>query len=127
MLKTTKKQFEIFKKECEYWVKEFGMLGWRFYFSHESLTDCYACCFWPDKSEYRNFTITFNKDLNERDKDIFTTNFIKKVAFHEVMEAFLFRISYIGECRYIQPEEINEERHHLIRTLEKVVFGGRKK
>jgi len=49
---------------------------------------------------------------------------IKRSAFHEVMEAFLYRISYLGGCRYLQPEEIVEERHNLIRTLEVAVFDG---
>lgn len=122
-MKTTKAQFSMFKSECKKWIKVFGMLGWKFYFVHgKDEPGAIAYCCFPDKSEDRTFTLGLNKDISS----VCSLVDIKCSAFHEVMEAFLYRISYIGECRYIQREEIPEERHNIIRTLEEVVFekGG---
>ena len=119
MAKTTQKHFEIFKAECERWIKTFGLFGWKFYFQHENVDGRQiAYCIFPDKPEDRVFTLGLTVDLECE----FSMIDFKKAAFHEVMEAFLYRISYLGECRYIQPEELPEERHNIIRTLENVVW-----
>jgi hypothetical protein len=121
-VKTTKKQFKAFKKECQKWIKEFGMLGWRFYFDHFKVNDTTSiawCCF-PDKPEDRVFTLTLNTEI----PDYLTDKDILRSAFHEVMEAFIYKIGFLAKARYVQPEEINEEIHTIIRTLESVVYDN---
>ena len=122
-MKTTKKHFEIFKKECQKWIKAFGMLGWRFYFDHEDLKrNWIACCYFPEELEDRVFTLALNKKI----PDSVTIEDVKRSAFHEVMEAFTHRICCLGVSRYIGPDEISEEKHNIIRTLECVVFDRSK-
>lgn len=112
-----KKQFSIFKKECVKWIRIFGMYGWEYTFLHCDLDTDAATCTWPSKSSDRQFALSLNKDLpNYSEIDI------KRTAFHEVMEAFLYKISFLCEARYLQQEEIDDERHNIIRTLEKVIF-----
>jgi len=124
-MKTTKANYELFKSECKKWITVFGMLGWEVYYQHKDLSgNQFAYCLWPQTPQDRVFTIGLSKNLPEYD-DLEME--IKRSAFHEVMEAFLYRISYLGEARYLQPEEIPEERHHIIRTLEKVIFKKGKK
>lgn len=120
--KTTKEQYKLFVSECKKWIRKFGLLGWRFYFEHNCFIGGFGRCCYPEEPAHRLFTLILNKDIREGDEYLWSNNFIKKVAFHEVMEAFLYRISYLGTERYIQPEEIPEERHNLIRTLESVIF-----
>jgi hypothetical protein len=120
-MKTTSKHFEIFKKECEKWIKIFGLLGHRFYYQHENnenAGNCIAYCAFPDNHEDRVFTLGLTKDLG-LDYSIID---LKRSAFHEVMEAFLYRIRNIAGCRYVAPEEIEDEIHNIIRTLENVLW-----
>ena len=123
-MKTTKHHFEMFKAECEKWIERFGMFGWRYYYQHEDLKEGsqIAYCFYPEEPTDRVFTLGLSinlQNLQETELDI------RRSAFHEVMESFLFRMNYLAKARYIQPEEINEENHHIIRTLENVVFTQR--
>lgn len=119
-MKTTKKQFNEFKKECQKWIKTFGLLGWRFYFEHADEERGNACAYitFPEHPEGRVFTIGLpvNIDMELADIDIMRS------AFHEVMEALLYKIRFLAKARYVQPEEIDEEIHNLVRTLESAVY-----
>ena len=118
-MKTTKKHFDIFKKECQKWIKVFGILGWRFYFQHEDVYEnSLAYCIFPNRIEDRVFTIGLTLNI---DYDFSVLDF-KRSAFHEVMESLLFRISYLAKARYLNSEDVDEEIHHLIRTFENAVF-----
>ena len=117
-MKTTKKHFEIFKKECEKWIKVFGLYGWKFYYRHENRDDARAYCVWPDNIDDTQFTIILSVDFD----DSFTIEDIKLSAFHEIMEAFLYRITYFACARFCCLEDIREEKHHIIRTPEHVIF-----
>lgn len=122
-MKTTKKHFETFKRECEKWIKVFGLYGWRFYYQHKDIEGRQlAYCIFPDEPQDRVFTIglTLNLDCDYSMIDI------KRSAFHEVMEAFLYKFGYLAKARYIQQEEISEEIHNIIRTLEVTVFDSHK-
>jgi len=126
MSTTTKEQFKIFQKECEKWIKVFGLYGFRFYFAHENYKDeldnTVAYCIMPDEHQDRIFTLGLPKELSAET----SISEIKQNAFHEVMEVFLYRIKNIARCRYIQREEIDDEIHNIIMTLEKVVYRGLK-
>jgi len=119
-MKTTKKHFEMFQKECEKWIKRFGLLGWRFYYQHGDIEGRQiAYCIFPDQLSDRVFTIGLSKNL-EMDYSLLD---VKRAAFHEILEALLFRIRHLAGCRWgVLQEEIDEEIHNLIRTLEKALF-----
>jgi len=118
-MKTTKRHFEIFKKECEKWIKVFGLLGHRFYYCHEDIEGRQlAYCIYPDNHEDRVFTLGLSVNL---DCDYSMVD-IKRSAFHEVMEAFLYRIQNIARCRWGNGYELEDEVHNIIRTMEKAVY-----
>ena len=120
-MKTTKKHFEAFKKECQKWIKIFGILGWRFYFQHQDVCkNSLAYCIFPDNIEDRVFTLGLTLNI---DRDSSMLDF-KRSAFHEVMEALLFRLRYLANARFLNSEDIDEEIHHLIRTFENAVFDS---
>jgi len=48
-------------------------------------------------------------------------------AFHEVMELFLAKLKILALSRSATEQEIVEEIHSIIRTLENVVFKKQKK
>jgi len=117
-MKTTKKHFKMFKKECRKWIKIFGLLGHKFYFQHEDIVGSQiAYCIFPNNHEDRVFTIGLTRNL----KCGYSLINIKRSAFHEVMEAFLYRIRNLASCRYLAPEEIEDEIHNIVRTLENVM------
>jgi hypothetical protein len=54
---------------------------------------------------------------------------IRASAFHEVMELFLARVNILAGNRSCREEEMGEELHAIIKTLQNVVFNptvGRK-
>lgn len=124
ILKTTKRHFDLFVKECKKWIKIFGLFGWEFSYSHNDYPNLNvaAYCIWPDEPAETNFTL----GLCVTNDDVITDAYIRKCAFHEVMEAFLYKMIYLARARYVHPEEIAEERHHIIRTLERVVFENKR-
>lgn len=122
-MKTTTKHFELFKSECEKWIERFGLLGHRFYFAHnDDKNDALAWCVYPDRHEDRAFTLGLTKTLDKDRFDGFEPMDINRSAFHEVMEAFLYRLRNLAMCRFITPEEVEDEVHNIIRTLENVLY-----
>lgn len=120
-MKTSKKDFELFKKECAKWLKYFGMTDWKAYYSHEYVNGGFACCK-VEGIEGRNVVFCLSTDVgNRKDLDIPMT------AFHEVWELILWPMEYIGTCRYTQPEEIRVARHAVIRMMENTVYQSLKK
>jgi len=121
-MKTTQKHFEIFQKECRKWIEIFGLYGHRFYFQHEDIEGRQlAYCIYPDAQEDRVFTLGLTVNLDRG----YSMIDIKRSAFHEVMEAFLYRIHNLARSRYVQPEEIDDEIHNIVRTLEVAVYDNR--
>lgn len=99
-------------------------MGHVFYYQHENCSErCLAYCVFPDDYKDRVFTLGLTKDLDSG----YCMADIKRAAFHEVVEAFLYRIRNTAGSRYISLEEIDDEIHTIIRTLETVVFAGSKK
>jgi hypothetical protein len=120
--RTTSKHFKIFKKEAELWISRFGLLNWRVVYEHEKMDPnerFLATC--ASDIPARLATIALNTDW---DPEKVTVYQLKRTAFHEVMELLLSRISYLGECRFLQDEEISEERHDLIRKFENYFYGS---
>ena len=118
-MKTTQKQFEIFKQECEKWIERFGLYGWRFYYQHEDcINNCLAYCIYPNDIQDRVFTIGLTVNL----KCSYSLADIKRAAFHEVMEAFLHRFEFLANARFPNSDDIPEEKHNIIRVLENVLW-----
>jgi len=120
MTKTTKADFNLFKRECEKWVGIFGLNGYEFRYSHEYSEegDSLADVVWETvpRSVHirlcRNWADSYGKDDFQ----------IRLCAFHEVLHVFIGKLSNLARARYIKEREIGEEEHAIIRTLEKVLF-----
>lgn len=120
-MKTTKKDFELFVSECKKWIERFGLKGWAVYYDHADTKNDFANVLVSDGLDDRVVTLTFNtnwQDYPDRTKE----EQIKKTAFHEIREIFYWRIRFIAGARYVQPEEIREEIHNLIRIDENTIF-----
>jgi len=118
-MKTTKKQFETFCLECYKWQEFFNLMDWELCIVHEAIEDRGDVTFYPEEGIA---VIRFTTDWTG-DKAPLTDEIVKRVAFHEITELFLGRLSFMAGNRYSVSEEgINEERHRIIRTLENRLF-----
>jgi len=118
MYKTTKKDFEDFKKEARKWIDYFNLYDWEI-------------CFFHSHIDYRSYV---NADHNGKIA-VFTLSTIweqltykeevKRVAFHEVCELLLYKLTDMAED-YYNRNRVEEVTHSIIRRLEKCIFwkGG---
>lgn len=113
----TDSDFELFKSHCESWLGFFGLFGWRVYYFFEECDGAYA----EVRCDIigRVASITLNKKVAKRD---FDQHSLDRTAFHEVCEILFARVKSINNARYVADDEMEEEIHHLIRTLENVVY-----
>ena len=118
-MKTTKKDFELFESECWKWIDFFGLKAWDIVIEHESAKGNRATCsyFVTNRSIVLNLATEFETDP-------ITSERIKQDAFHEVCEILLCNIRTLAETRFIHKDEIDEEVHAIIRTLENVLYKG---
>ena len=121
MFKTTKKHFNLFKKECDYWIKEFGLTNWcvRYYHRKDSKQEVHAWCNFEFSGRAVDITLNAEVDDDYKLNPEFET---KLSAFHEVCEVLLFPLRYLAEARFLTDNEIDPEIHNIIRTLENAVF-----
>lgn len=119
--KTTKVHFELFKKECEFWINYFGLKGWRVEYFHRKLDDARAECGWSVSG--RIATISLSTEWMEVDGTIITEERIRVSAFHEVCELLLARFTMMAKNRIANHDDsVNEESHNIIRILENTIF-----
>jgi hypothetical protein len=108
-------EFALFKAEVERMLNLLGLQSWRVVILCEKLDGCYG-----DMSANcagRIATIRYNSEPDT----IATPEDPARVARHEVLELFLARIECLAQARYVTEIEIHEEKHALIRTLEKIL------
>lgn len=117
-MKTTKAHFEIFKAECEKWVKIWGLLDWEVFYYHQKLTgDTAARCTTNSSNRIASLFLSTEWDESE-----VTNHIIRRRAFHEVSELFLARLFSLACDRFVDEESLDEASHAIIRRLENVVF-----
>ena len=115
--KTTKKHFEIFKKECEKWIEYFGLKDWDIHYAHREDADNLGTCGYNMVSCHATISLTINWDDDEP-----TTVAVKKIAFHEVSELLLARLVSVAHTRSATGHDIEEATHGIIRRMENSVF-----
>ena len=111
-MKTTKKDFALFKQECEKWLRVLQLTDWDVIYHHGKVADKDPAAF--SAGYAMNVAITFGRSWNIR----VTRKEIKKSAFHEVGEILLAQLNIIGRSRYIVSEgEFGRESHAIINRL----------
>jgi len=119
-MKTSKKDFEIFKKEFMRWVEIFGLKGHHLNFRLEPLrtnnSDSfrYAEIDICEEGKWANVTLNINQNGSNKTR-------VKQHAKHEAIHLLIHKIGWIGKCRYLNDGEIDNEDERLVRILEKVL------
>lgn len=117
---TTPEHFKVFKGEFLRWIDIFGLKAWEIFFDHrEPPEPCRA--YLSYNTSGRVATVMLSPAWENFDEPP-TKEMIRKVAFHEACELLLARFNILAQERYVQRDEIREELHTIIRTLENVVF-----
>jgi len=125
-LKTSKKDFEIFKVECRKWINILGLKDWQVHFTHTKMDGIRAQIVFQCIA--RVATISLNTEWNEWAKISITDQLIKKAAFHEVCELLMGKLNDLATQRFnLDEADVEEEIHRIIRTLENVLWEKSKK
>lgn len=114
MPKTSKKHFDLFKKESLKYIDLLGLREYDILFKHVTLQDSLAGCdvYWQS----RHAILYLGKDWNDTNFDL-TDQEIKRTAFHEVLEILLMPIRDYANKRNCTPELVDCEIHRIIQTL----------
>jgi len=117
MRKTTKTEFELFKKECQRWIKFWGLTEWEINYRHKEIDrEVYAVCYTDIIG--MTATLKFNKNIRE---DLESQP--KESAFHEICELLLAKLSTLANDRYSTEDELCVASHEIIRRLENCVYN----
>jgi hypothetical protein len=121
---TTKKHFELFVKECKYWIDKFGIKGWDIEFTHKSLCDeNKAGISWKIMSRIASINLEPKWGEKQELYKTITDKVIRKTAFHEVCELLLGRLAMMADCKISNYRDaVEEETHNIIRIFENTVF-----
>ena len=116
-MKTNKKHFEIFKKECRKWIDRFELNSWRVDFEHIYINDhVYADC----SASLVDHVATIRLNTGGYDASI-SVDIIKDSAKHEVLHLLVSRVSINGYTRFINRDEMVEGEEELVRMLSKII------
>lgn len=119
-MKTTQKQFELFKKECRKRSDRFELNCWRldFYLKDISKTKRqalveidYASCVVD-----MNFHIEIIKNRGETWNEL-----IKDLAKHEMLHVLTGNLTELAESRYVTPDELDKAQEELVVKLENII------
>lgn len=120
MNKTTKADFNLFVKECQYWIDKFGLKMWDVSFNHsddieDRIGNCQFDCIdrWAIISMAKDFG-----DTKPTIKEICST------AYHECLELLFAEWSLKSTWRFVQTELVFDEiRHKIIQTFVNTQFA----
>jgi len=122
-MKTSKAQFNIFKREVEKWVKVLGLTDWYLDIEWENLDEeTFAQCLLNYNGQ--SAIISLNKESCQVK---INTNVIKEAAVHEVLELLLADLGALLEARDFSPDSYEKSTHKVINRLAKVLVKSNKK
>ena len=115
--KTTTADFEVFKTECEYWIRYFGLIEYRVDFYHRELDGVGETNVNTNRSD---MVASISLGICWKNMDV-SDFMIRQTAFHEVVELLTWEYGDIIWNKTGQEYE-RTAAHRLIRRLENSVF-----
>ena len=116
-MRVTKKDYELFKTECDRFVNLLGLKEWSIHYSHEKSTDNYA-------STYMNrdgMVATIVLGLYWDDMRPKTEYEIKRLALHEVCHLLMNPLVAEAQERYTTEQALASIEHTIIRRIENLI------
>ena len=115
-MKTSKQDFEFFKKECEKWVDRFKLDDWKVVYDHEKIGDAFAETHLNIDHHKVNIVFnTFNED------QIYNREDMAETAKHEVIHILLGNLTEYANSRFVLPTDIIKATEGLIQKLLKII------
>lgn len=122
-MKTTKKDFEIYKTEVHKWIEILSLKDWDLWFIHENLLkkEEMGSCSTSYRGRKATFRLTTHlpRDFSKYGKSII--EIVKNTALHEVLELMLTRLYALAEARDWDESEWEAETHAIINRLQKTL------
>ena len=121
MSKTTAAHFADFCSCVDHWQVALGLTDYSINIVHEKSHNDYASC--TPNVPGRVATINL-ATIWDGDKKV-THAELDKTALHEVLHLLLAELSWLGECRFLGPDDIEPAEHAVVRRLEHLLGGMR--
>lgn len=116
-MRTTKKDFELFKSFCSEHIKNLGLVEWSIHYNHEHVEGSYAETAWRLSAGVATITLsTYWDDLRPK-----TESEVRRLALHEVLHIVMAPLYAEASERYTSPIQLEVAEHSIIRRLENVL------
>lgn len=113
--KTTKADFEYFKRQCWWWIRYFGIIDKEYLLYHDYKEGSRAEARTDFETGCRQVWLSTDYGMKITKKDL------AKSAFHELYESMLYELT--GMAAYVfKDAHINEHAHKLVHIMENTVF-----
>lgn len=116
-VKTTRKDFERFKREFTRWQKRLGLELYRIDFRHTAIGDNFAQILVDE--EGRVATVALTKGFDKGDE--FGFHGAAAAGQHEALHLLLHRLYWLGRRRHIRDGELEEEWERIVLILQSVL------
>lgn len=115
-MQTTKKDFELFKKECQKWIDRFELSNWNVYFYHGNDEDKQIVAQIYTELTKRSVAVNLNTEIDEN----IVLN-IPEIAKHEMIHLLLADIIELGWRRFVTKDELESAEESLVSKLVKII------
>ena len=116
MKKTSKANFNRFKREFLWWMDRLDLNGYEVYFEHQPIKGCYAEISINESGKVA--TVTYSSLMENIDYD---SDDPARSAKHEAIHLLLQRLKWLGQERFVGSEEMEHENERITRVLEKIL------
>ena len=117
MRKTSKAEFNRFKKEFLRWMEILGLKGYMLYFYHKDLDGCYAEIEINESGAVAQVSYALEISVSDLLGGVTPENNAK----HEALHLLLHKLCYLGAERWTGSSEIRNEAEKVVCVLEKTL------
>lgn len=111
----TKKEFAIFKAECQKWVNVFGLRDWKMYYHFEEIDNALGGI----NRDYEGKTARVSlHPFQCRVPRSEVIESVKRTALHEILHLLLGELDWLRSSRVLTEQVWNAAEHGVIRRLE---------
>lgn len=115
----TKREFAIFKAECQRWIKIFGLTEWKIHYHFEDVPDGLAGINRDFEGKIARISLNpFQERVPKREVNV------RSSARHEILHLLLGELDWMEGRRNISANSWAAAEHGVIRRLEAAFDGG---
>ena len=118
-MRTTQKQFELFKKECRKWIDRFELSGWQIDFYLRDIDSSQA----QVQRDYMSCiaNVNFHTEITKSPDETWE-ELINDTAKHEMIHILLSNLVLLAGSRYVTTDEIEKAEEELVVRLGKIIL-----